>query len=351
MKLRLAAIASAVLVVAVSCQAATTPTPRASPPAIADPSVSPSPSESERPCDPELPRAALAEEEGLLPAEQPFWDRGVIGELHKYGNAHLDEFGYVWFDPNTNRLFAGFTRNVSRHAAAIAQLVRDPVNVVEVPATESQLETLQDRVTSDSAFMASIGFRLYTASPDRYRFGVHLTGSACHRDAVIAAFRARYGPLVRATVYAKPGPEPPQPRAGEGWRLLADLPEVGRGYGVTYADNEGGYQRLINAMGVANPPAVALDRELVVAFTTSGGGKNRGECGWVTLTDVTFDRRGGAVTGTIEHPLPPGIGCDTMFVPHTFLVAVDRKALPERPFFLRMIERSCEQCGSEVVVR
>jgi hypothetical protein len=168
------------------------------------------------------------------------------------------------------------------------------------------------------------------------------------------ALQARYGvDRTRLTVYPLPGPEPAQPERGNGWRILAEVPLMDAPP-LQIADEEGAYQRLMARLGIANPPQVVMARATVFALMTSGGpnaGTPRsGPCDWVHFDGLAIDILAGVVTANVRHPRPPGVGCDTMFVPFVYVIAVDRAELPARPFTLRLVDRDCVPCERQALV-
>jgi hypothetical protein len=223
------------------------------------------------------------------------------------------------------------------------------------PGAERELEPFMKAIGDDATFQRSVGFRLYSLRGGEANGIVNVEGAACHQDLVAAALQARYGAdRTSLTLYPLPGQEPAQPQSGNGWRILAELPMVGAQPAVQVAADERSYRALMTRLGVAQPPNVEMDRAIVVALMTSGGPGagtlDKGPCDWVHFDGLTFDIVGRHITAQVFHPRPPGVGCDAMFVPFTYVVAVDRAELPPRPFAVRMIDGACDVCANEVVV-
>jgi hypothetical protein len=223
------------------------------------------------------------------------------------------------------------------------------------PGAEREIEPFMKAITDDATFQRSVGFRLYSVRGGEANGIVNVEGAACRQDLVAVALQARYGPdRTSLTLYPLPGAEPEQPRSGNGWRLLAELPMVGTQPAVQVAADERTYGALMARLGIAKPPKVGMDRAIVVALMTSGGPAagtpDEGPCDWVHFDAVTFDVVGRRVIAKVLHPRPPGVGCDSMFVPFTYVVAIDRAELPPRPFTVGMVDGGCDVCANEVVV-
>jgi len=224
------------------------------------------------------------------------------------------------------------------------------------PHTDQEANLLLALLSQDREFHRSIGFQEYSAGTGPERGIVHIEGAACHQAQVAAALQARYGPdRTRLTLYPLPGPEPVQPQRGRGWRLLAELPMVGVKPEPQIAEDAAAYRALAARLGIRNPPKVAMAREIVVALLTSGGPHagtpQLGPCDWVHFTGLASDPGARLLVAEIRHPRPPGVGCDAAFVPFTYLIAIERAALPPRPFTLRMVDVDCEPCSGETVVK
>jgi hypothetical protein len=223
------------------------------------------------------------------------------------------------------------------------------------PGAEREIEPFMKAIGDDAAFQRSVGFRLYSLRGGEANGVVNVEGAACHQDLAAAALQARYGAdRTSLTLYPLPGAEPAQPQSGNGWRLLAERPMVGEQPALQVALDERSYRALMARLGVAQPPNVEMDRAIVVALMTSGGPgagtPDEGPCDWVHFDGVTFDVVARRVTAKVLHPRPPGVGCDSMFVPFTYVIAVDRAELPPRPFTVRMVDGGCDVCANEVVV-
>jgi hypothetical protein len=224
------------------------------------------------------------------------------------------------------------------------------------PGAERETEQFMQAIAEDGAFQRSVGFRLYTAGDRGERGVVHIEGAACHQDFSAAALQARYGPdRTSLTLYPLPGQEPVQSQSGKGWRLLAELPMVRANPTLQAAEDEDSYRALMARLGIAKPPKVDMSRAIVIAMMTSGGphaGTPQADpCDWVHFEGISVDDVARTVVSKIRHPRPPGVGCDTLFVAFTYVVALDRAALPPPPFKLRMLDGGCEDCANEVVIR
>jgi hypothetical protein len=144
-------------------------------------------------------------------------------------------------------------------------------------------------------------------------------------DALVADVGSE-GLCVEGAELAEVVPEGPQPQAGEGWRLLADEPGIGRPYATGFAADPAAYAALWADIGLpGEPPAVDFDTEVVAWF----GPAVSGSCPEIRMDDVVFD--GATATLHPEIVLIGGArGCTDDANPHAYVVAVDRALLPDR---------------------
>lgn len=338
---------------AASGTAAPTPSPSPTPTAVVvspSPSASPGASEDGGCAPPDDPFAAGEGESEPEPPRESFYDHVDFEPLQAYGEEQADTFGGLWIDWETETVTLSFTADLERHRAALRELAPDaPIRVIQARHTEREMHQLLSEMVADDAFHESIQFEFYNAGFDVIAGFVHIEGAACRPDEAAAAFLERYGKdRVRPEIHPLPGEEPPQPQEGEGWRLLLELPQRGEMFTVDYADTEGSYRQLADRLALDDPPAIDFERELVVALMTSGGAGGGHPCDWVHLLRITLDRDERLVTAEIRHPRPPGVGCDTVGIPHTLLVALDRAEMPEPPYTVVMHEPGIP--SDEVVV-
>ena len=139
-----------------------------------------------------------------------------------------------------------------------------------------------------------------------------------------------------------------QPASGDGWRLLGSA-TAGSPYSVAFVDNLTDFEAQLAGLGIHERLTVDFDREAVLVLTAAVSG---------SCPEIRFDglrREPGLLHGVFADAFqlrPFGGACTADANPHTFLLAVDRTFLPERPFTLRL-EREiiCHGCeGSEETI-
>ncbi|MBA3779929.1 MAG: hypothetical protein H0X16_11660 [Chloroflexi bacterium] len=349
---------AAVLIAIVVRGTALPPDRGVGPPGAPSPSLesgTPEPSSGELQCAP--PDNPLIDREETVPPErdepfEPFYQERDVKRLNAYAARHADEFGGSWIDWETETITLTFTQALERHrAGAQGAAPGAPIRILRARHTEREMRDLQDQIAGDARFHERLGFRLYSAGYDVKANIVQVEGAACRPETAEAAFGERYGEQrVRPTIYPLPGPEPEQPQAGDGWRLVAELAEIGEPYTARFLDGQREYDARWSELDQeGRPPPVDFEHEAVIDFGAARG--LGGECGWAHLTRVVFDKEERLVYGDVSHPVPPGIICAAVAVPQTFLVAVDRSRLPERPFTVRLSQQRCGPCTEEVVVQ
>lgn len=125
----------------------------------------------------------------------------------------------------------------------------------------------------------------------------------------------------------RPGP---QPESGEGWRLLG-TDRTGSSYRTGVATTDDQYEELWDEAGLAGArPDVDFDREVVIWF-----GAVYGSGCEIRMDDVAFDHDQALVHGDF---VIPGVhqGCNDDANPEAYVVAVERRALPEAPFAVQL---------------
>jgi hypothetical protein len=151
-----------------------------------------------------------------------------------------------------------------------------------------------------------------------------------------------YGGMVEVTVHPLPGPWA-NVAEGDGWRLLASG-EAGHqeAFIVRAATDEAEWVDLWGSIGLdGDPPAVDFDEEVAVSFGHGIGSS----CPEMRLDDVAV--RDGVVFSRASDPLAPR-GCTADLTgAATFVVAIERGALPDGGFTLQLTENSvtCPDCG------
>ncbi len=135
------------------------------------------------------------------------------------------------------------------------------------------------------------------------------------------------------TVATTPPAEDPgeRPTTGAGWRLLTDE-AAGRPYEVSVALSATSLARMWEYYGFAAPlPEVDLAHEVVVVL----GQAVSGSCPDIRLDD--FVVAGDVVFGEFSYPTAEGTTCTADANPHSYVLAVERAALPTS-FTLQLTE-------------
>jgi hypothetical protein len=151
----------------------------------------------------------------------------------------------------------------------------------------------------------------------------------------LAAIEERFGDEPICVEGTDPADAPvagPQPREGDGWRLLADHPGVGDSYRTGIATDAASYRQLWAEVGVpGDPPAVDFGSEVVIWFGAVYGSS----CPDLRLDDVVVDRDVGLVHAEIVLVDPPS-ACTLDANPRAYLVALQRSKLPAGPFAIQL---------------
>jgi hypothetical protein len=160
-------------------------------------------------------------------------------------------------------------------------------------------------------------------------------------DASLAFLAQRYPADAICVVGPTPEelvPEGPQPQTGEGWRVLADAPGIGPTWDTSAALDKAAYRELWAELGLPGErPPVDFVNEIVVHF----GPAVSGSCPEIRLDGLLV--RGDLVLPDIVRPGIQPSACTADANPHTYLLAVERSALPTAPFRLRVTD--CETCN------
>ncbi|MEM7341796.1 MAG: hypothetical protein AAF467_24325 [Actinomycetota bacterium] len=140
----------------------------------------------------------------------------------------------------------------------------------------------------------------------------------------------------------QPGDFGPQPAQGEGWRLLA-ITDSSISEAPTVATSVDELAELWSALEVPDDlPSLDSSTEIVATFYQVRGFAP--SCDRVFFDGVVFEA--GAVSGQPRTVEPEGLeGCLAVGLPRTFVVALDRRYLPDAPFTLR---RSTEPWSYDV---
>ncbi len=156
----------------------------------------------------------------------------------------------------------------------------------------------------------------------------------------IEAIHQRFGREMLRIVAHEIEPEPEQPLAGEGWRLLVELPRGGVYSVAAFTDGEA-LRREWRRLEAGELPVVDFQDEIVIRFSPAISGS----CRQVHLAGlvVTSDR----VHADITFPIPPVMACTSDATPYAFLVAVERSLLPDGPFTLQLSDELVGDVGEQ----
>lgn len=242
-------------------------------------------------------------------------------------------FEQFWLDRDHH----GWVTLGFRHGADVAALQEQVaaqfpgagVVVVEVPYTLAELQALGDRV---QAALAGADAQTFGMSLDVPRGLVSVSGvvPAAQTEAALRAFAGE--PLcVDAVDAAAIAPEGAQPDGGDGWRLLGEEDGAGAPYRTDVATTDTQLAALWQESGLSGTaPGVDWQREIVVWWGAVGSTG----CP-VRLDDVVLD--GTTLHGRLVVPgAGPGTACLADALPHSFVVAVERTALPAGPFEVQL---------------
>ena len=128
----------------------------------------------------------------------------------------------------------------------------------------------------------------------------------------------------------------PQADGGDGWRLLVSEPGVGGVWVTGFFNSPAELRRFWLDKGIpGEEPDVEWETEAVVFF----GPAVNSNCPDVRLRDVTVE--GQKVRPEID-VVGDGQGCNDDDNPYTFLVAIERRLLPEPPFTIELLPDACE---------
>jgi hypothetical protein len=126
----------------------------------------------------------------------------------------------------------------------------------------------------------------------------------------------------------RPGP---QPRSGDGWRLLGHG-RVGAAYRTGIATDPASLGKLWRRVRMrTTPPPVDFEREVVIWFGAVYGSS----CPGIRLDDVVVDPGRRTVHALIVLPDPPPM-CTDDARGHAYLVALERARLPAPPFSIQL---------------
>lgn len=298
---------------------------RTPPGASAPPETEPSVSIRMGPDGPELPEDAVA-------------------DLNAYGAEHVDEFGGLYVDDQSQASFVMlFTDHLEEHAAALAE-IWPRVTVHGVRFSEAELRALQDSLARE--LFGADGIELLSVGVDIIGNTVQVALKS-DDPTLEEQLEAAHPGMLDASVFPMPGPWA-NVESGDGWRLLAVADERSEAYTVRAAGNATEWDAMWAAIGLdSDQPEVDFDAEIVVSF---GHGLSK-SCPELRLDGVRI--ADGVVYSVTSDPIAPR-GCDAdLSAAAVFVVAIDREALPADRFTVQLTREGgpgCQDCGFTPVV-
>jgi hypothetical protein len=267
----------------------------------------------------------------------------VAAAVEQYGRKHRDSFAGLWIDWTFHGITAAFTGAIAEHQAAVQELATTevPVRAVRVDHSLAELQQVQRALENEE-----LGLIPYASAIDVMRNRVELTLGVLDEKT-----RSTLGERFSGDVLCVDGPAPddlvpegPQPQSGPGWRLLADAPGVGTVWDTSAAFDQEGYRDLWRMLGLdGEPPAVDFEHEVVLHF----GPAVSGSCSNIRLDGLLVEP--GLVLPQIVQPGVQPPACTADANPHTYLLAVERSALPAMPFRVQLSREPCPGCeGTDV---
>jgi len=137
------------------------------------------------------------------PLAQEHWRLDAdMTAVQDYVSGHLGDFASIrWENGPRVRIVVGFTARIEEHCAALRAILEypDEFEIIKQPATEAQLEQIQDELFAR--------YRDQMRSIGRGAGVLHLAFRA-DGEAAAAEVRAEYGDLVEITVGRLPYPDP-----------------------------------------------------------------------------------------------------------------------------------------------
>jgi hypothetical protein len=263
-----------------------------------------------------------------------------------YGQEHAGEFAGVYIDrENGAQLVARFTANLERHQAELDRLTGAPglVLVRRARFTEQELLDIQGAITDAQHELAAEGIELMGVGSGGIENAV--TVSAKSNDPGAEQRLKAFGPpgSILVELFPLPGPWHQTPD-GPGWRLV-DVHRTSLAYTVGVARTADELAAELERHGIEGEPPEWDPTSEVMAFLSEGIGSS---CPEVRIDGVVIDAERRLVFGEFSDPLAPR-GCTADLAGgQTFVVALQRAALPDR-FILRQFEENhaCHpECGS-----
>jgi hypothetical protein len=238
-------------------------------------------------------------------------------------------FADAWIDRGHNGwITVAFTGPVEELQAALeSRFPSVGVVAVHVEHTQEELAALQQRVT---IALQPHGWGFAVGSGNAKNIvSVDLGVRSDERLAALAEFAGE--PLcVNGKDASLAVPDGDQIERGEGWRLLGE-DEIGVPYRTGAATDPTQYADLWSTSGLkTDAPDVDFQTEIVVWF-----GAVEGSSCPIRMDGVVIDRQAAVVHGTFVVPGNPA-ACTADARPHSYVVAIERSALPAGPFAIQL---------------
>ena len=258
--------------------------------------------------------------------------------IERYGRMHPDEWGGVWLDQRDGAMTASFAGDLEAHRAALAELIPDGSawKVVAAERSHAELLLLLEEVVAE---LRGNAIPYGGVSVDVVGGVVSVDLGVVDEAALAALGRFDADAIcVSGPAPSEIVPEGPQPQSGAGWRLLVDRPG-GEVYVTSAAAEETEYRALWERLGLGGDPApVDFEREIVLHFAPAVSGS----CSNIRLDELVVE--GGLVYPRIVLP-GPQLTCTADANPYTYLLAVERSALPRSPFRVQLdADVICQGC-------
>lgn len=264
----------------------------------------------------------------------------LVVAVNEVGERHPESFSGRWIDRDSNTFAIAFTTDLEARRSEVLDAVGGSVrtSIVEAEHTMEELLAVAARIGESDAYGEN---RLILGTSIRENYGLVWVAVDVLDAETIEAVTERFGGEPVCLEGADPSdyiPPGPQPTGGDGWRLLADEPGLGRPWATGYADSEAQLGVLLDDVGLdVEPPVVDFSTEAVIWF----GPAVSGSCPDIRLDDVIFDLEERMVRPLIV--LPGGWRtCTGDANPHAYLVAVLRDRLPDTPFTVELLVDACE---------
>jgi hypothetical protein len=292
----------------------------------------------------ELPRAS---------AEAGVVDVRSLSEARLYAHAQ-PEFAGAYQDQGV-AVFT-FTGDIERHRRAITALVNPgtPILVLSVRYSAAELEAAQQRINTLWSELRAEGILVASAGPDPVTNTV-LIGVERLTPAVRAAIRDRFGDIV--SVRAEGGrpatPGPPATRmpgvtriADAEARLIGETMGVVEAPAIQVATNESQFHAYWRQLFGDSPQPRAFSNDEVILFFHV---LVEGNCPELVFTGVEVDVPLDLVYGRFVAPPSSRPSCLDFGGSHSFVVEVDRDALPRGPITFRLQRefQLCPDCGRD----